>query len=103
VGRDLDRFTYLARPATFFSITDASSVDLGATYAYTPEVATFDDDGMQFLRNGEARHLAGVDLTYRYVPLEQASYRGLVWGSELLYNREHWNVGDDVAPVYRGK
>jgi hypothetical protein len=103
VPRDLDRFTYLFRPATFFSITDANSVDLGATYAYTPEVATFDEGGARMLRNGEARHLAGVDLTYRYTPLEQASYRGLTWGTEFLYNREHWNVGDDAAPVFRGE
>src|SRR6185295_4486892 len=33
VPRALSRFTYLARPATFFSLNDSNSVDLGATLA----------------------------------------------------------------------
>src|SRR5439155_362114 len=42
---------------------------------------------------GASRTLAGIDLTYRYSPLSQASYRGLVWGTELLYNQEDRPVG----------
>jgi hypothetical protein len=84
VSRDLSQFTYLGRAATFFSLTDANSVDLGGSWAYTPEVK---------IDNGAARHLAALDLTYRYAPLAQASYRGLVWGTELLYNQEDRPVG----------
>ena len=82
--RDFSQFTYLGRGATFFNLNDANSIDLGTSYAYTPEVK---------LDGGASRHLAGVDLTYRYVPLSQASYRGLTWGSELLYNQEGRPVG----------
>ena len=82
--RDFSQFTYLGRGATFFNLNDANSIDLGTSYAYTPEVK---------LDGGASRHLAGVDLTYRYVPLSQASYRGLTWGSELLYNQEDRPVG----------
>ncbi|HVN83846.1 MAG TPA: hypothetical protein VMW17_03280 [Candidatus Binatia bacterium] len=99
--RDLSKFTYLARPATFFSLNDANSIDLGATYAYTPKVDTFTIDGVEQLRDGKSRHLAGVDLTYRYTPLSQAQYRGLLWGTEFLYNREDPNVGDDATPIFR--
>ena len=84
VSRDLSQFTYLGRAATFFSLTDANSVDLGGSWAYTPEVK---------IDNGASRTLAGIDLTYRYLPLSQASYRGLVWGTELLYNQEDRPVG----------
>src|SRR5919197_923132 len=84
VARDFSQFTYLGRAATFFSLTDANSVDLGGAWAYTPEVKIDD---------GAARHLVGLDLTYRYTPLSQASYRGLVWGTELLYNQEDRPVG----------
>jgi hypothetical protein len=35
-----------------------------------------------------ARNLFGFDLTLRYTPLSQASYRGFIWGSELLVNHE---------------
>jgi hypothetical protein len=84
VPRDLSQFTYLGRAATFFSLTDSNSIDLGGTWAHTPEVK---------LDDGASRNLVGVDLTYRYVPLGQATYRGLVWGTELLYNQEDRPVG----------
>jgi hypothetical protein len=101
VPRDLSKFTYLARPATFISLTDANSIDLGATYAYTPKVDTFTLDGVDQIRDGKSRHLAGIDVTYRYTPLSQAQYRGLIWGTEVLYNREDPNVGDTDTPVFR--
>jgi hypothetical protein len=84
VPRDFSQFTYLGRAQTFLNLSDANSADLGVSYAYTPEVKI--DDGAQ-------RHLAAVDLTYRYAPLAQASYRGLVWGTEVLYNQEDRPVG----------
>jgi len=82
--RDFSEFTYLGRAATFFNLSDANSVDLGGSWAYTPEVKRDD---------GASRHLAGLDLTYRYLPLGEAAYRGLTWGSELLYNQEDRPVG----------
>jgi hypothetical protein len=84
VARDLSQFTYLGRAATFFGLNDANSIDLGGSWAYTPEVK---------LDDGASRNLVGVDLTYRYAPLGQASYRGLVWGTELLHNQEDRPVG----------
>jgi hypothetical protein len=89
VSRDLSEFTYLGRAATFFSLTDANSIDFGGSWAYTPDVK---------IENGASRHLAGVDLTYRYVPLSQSAYRGLVWGTELLYNPEDRPVGGFPTP-----
>ena len=84
VPRDLGQFTYLGRVATFISLSDAHSVDLGASYAYTPQVAS---------EEKAHRHLAGLDITYRYVPPSQAAYRGLVWGTEVFFNRENRPVG----------
>ena len=101
VPRDFSKFTYLGRSATFVSLNDANSLDLGATYAYTPKVDTFALDGVDQVRDGKPRHLAGVDVTYRYTPLSQAQYRGLIWGTEVLYNREDPNVGDPANPVFR--
>src|SRR5215831_15930817 len=84
VPRDLGEFTYLGRAATFLSLSDAHSIDLGVSYAYTPRVA---------IEEKAPRHLVGLDLTYRYVPLSQAAYRGLVWGTEVFFNRENRPVG----------
>ena len=84
VPRDFSKDTYLGRAATFFNLSDASSLDLGGSVAYTPEVA---------LDGGGRRTLSGLDLTYRYVPLSEAAYRGLVWGTEALWNREDRPLG----------
>jgi hypothetical protein len=84
IPRNFSEFTYLGRAATFVNLNDANSFDLGATYAYTPKVK---------LDENHVRHLAGVDLTYRYIPLSQASYRGLIWGTEFLYNHENRPIG----------
>jgi hypothetical protein len=77
--REFSEFTYLGRATTFFSLNDANSIDLGVSAAVTPEVKV---DG------GDNRSLVGLDVTYRYTPLAQASYRGLVWGTEILVNHE---------------
>jgi hypothetical protein len=79
VGRDTSEFTYLGRIATFFNLNDSNSIDLGVSNAYTPEVRSADK---------KPRNLFGVDLTYRYTPLDQSTYRGLIWGSEFLLNTE---------------
>lgn len=84
VPRDFSQFTYLGRAATFLNLNDANSIDLGLSYAYTPGVK---------IDQGANRHLAGVDLTFRYIPLSQVSYRGLIWGTEFLYNRENRPLG----------
>ncbi len=88
VARDLSEFTYLGRAATYLNLSDANGVDLGLSYAYTPEVR---------IENAGQRHLAGVDLTYRYLPLSQTQYHGLIWGTELLYNQEDRPVGGTPA------
>lgn len=99
--RALSQFTYLVKPATFLAINDANSVDVGATYAYTPAIDSFTTGGTAEMRNGKFRGLAGIDVTYRYIPLSQASYRGLTWGTEVLYNHETFNDGTNDEPVFR--
>jgi hypothetical protein len=77
--RDISEFTYMGRVATYFALGDAHGLDLGVSDAYTPEVE---------VDNNHSRNLVDVDLTYRYTPLSQAAYRGLIWGSEFLVNSE---------------
>ena len=80
VARDLSEFTYLVRASTSFSLHDEHSLDVGVSDAYTPEVR---------IENKKGRNLAGLDFIYRYTPLASASYRGFVWGNELLVNHEY--------------
>jgi len=84
VPRGIGAFTYLGRAATFISLSDAHSIDVGVSYAYTPKVE---------IEQKAERHLGGIDITYRYIPLSQAGYRGLVWGTEVLFNREKRPIG----------
>ena len=80
VPRDLSEFTYLgARRRPSSASTDANSIDLGVSYAYTPRVAG---------RRRRDRQLDGADLTYRYMPLAQPRTGASIWGTEVLYNRE---------------
>lgn len=103
VPRDLSQFSYLVRPATFISLNDANSIDLGMTEAYTPSVDSYPVDVGDVVRDGKARYLTGLDITYRYTPLATAAYNGLVWGTEVLYNRENWNVDteDPADPLFQ--
>ncbi|MET0153773.1 MAG: hypothetical protein ABW298_14340 [Candidatus Binatia bacterium] len=78
--RELSQFTYMGRANTYLDLGNAHGVDLGVSDAYTPKV---DVD------EGKSRNLLDVDLTYRYTPLGEAAYRGLVWGNEFLLNSEN--------------
>jgi hypothetical protein len=97
--RPLDRFTYLAHPATFISLNDSNSIDLGLNLAYTPKVNDFTTDDL-VAGHGESRYLTDVDITYRYVPLSQAMYHGLTWGTEVLFNSEDWKASEGT-PVFK--
>src|SRR5262245_19916216 len=83
-SRQLSDFTYLGRAATFLSLTDANSIDLGLSFAGTPRVA---EDV------GEPRYLGDLDLTYRWIPLGASGYRGLIWGPEFRVTSEHRTIG----------
>jgi hypothetical protein len=81
-SRALSRFTGLGRLNTYFDVTDSHSVELGSTIAYTPSVRIPGDT------SGSDRSLAGIDLTYRYQPLDSLTYQAFTWGSELFVNSE---------------
>jgi len=81
-SRAWSRFTYLARLNTYFDVTDHQSIELGSSLAYTPSVRVAGDP------SGGDRTLAGIDLTYRYQPLDSTTYQGLTIGSELFTNSE---------------
>ena len=80
-SRSWSRFTYLGRLQSYFDLTDNHSFELGTSLAYTPSLRISDTSGSQ-------RRLVGVDLTYRYQPLDRTIYQGLTWGSELFVNSE---------------
>ncbi len=86
--RSWSRFTYLARLNTYFDITDNHSIELGTSHAYTPSLRLPGD------RFGGNRILSGIDLTYRYQPLDSVVYQGLTVGSEFFRNSERIGFDD---------
>ncbi len=88
-NRAWSRFTYLTRLASYFDINDNNNVELGSSFAYTPNVRLRHDP------SGGPRLLGGVDLTYRYQPLGSVIYQGFTLGSELFVNNER-RLADDV-------
>ena len=89
-SRSWSRFTYLGRLHTYFDVTDNQSIELGSSLAYTPSNRV---QGDPF---GGDRTLAGIDLTYRYQPLDSTTYQGLTIGSELFTNSERVMRTDDI-------
>jgi hypothetical protein len=83
-ARAWGRFTYLGRLNTYFDISDNHSVELGTSHAYTPSVR------LPGTSEGGDRFLNGIDVTYRYQPLDSAVYQGLTVGSEFFRNSERF-------------
>lgn len=79
-SRAWSRFSFLGRLNTYLDLADNHNVELGSSLAYTPEVRV--NHAKSF------RALTGVDLTYRYQPLESLVYQGFTWGTEVLANSE---------------
>jgi hypothetical protein len=72
--RDFSELTMLARPHTYYDITDTLNAELGATWVGVPQE--------------HQRNLYGVDLTLRHQPGTSGVYQGLVIGSEWYWNQE---------------
>jgi len=87
--RSWSRFTYLGRLHTYFDLTDNHSVELGTSVAFTPSLRLSDI-------NGSNRTLTGIDLTYRYQPLDSTVYQGFTWGSEFYANSERFPFDIEV-------
>jgi uncharacterized protein (UPF0335 family) len=89
-SRTWSRFTYLGRLHTYFDLTDSLGAELGSSLAYTP---SFRAPGDVF---GSDRTLSGIDLTFRYQPLDRTLYQGLTLGGELLVNSERVERPEDL-------
>ena len=81
-SRAWSRFTYLGRLNSYFDLTDNHSIEAGTSLAYTPSIRIAGDP------RGGSRSLSGLDLTYRYQPLDSTLHQGVTVGAELFGNSE---------------
>ncbi len=68
--------TWLARPLTYFDLTETASVELGGTFAVRP--------------SEKRRNLYGVDVTFRHQPGTSGFYQGTVLAGEWIWNDEEF-------------
>jgi hypothetical protein len=81
-SRAWSRFTYLGRLNSYFDVTDNHSIEAGTSLAYTPSIRVAGD------ARGGSRSLSGLDLTYRYQPLDSTLHQGVTVGAEFFGNSE---------------
>jgi hypothetical protein len=81
-SRAWSRFTYLGRLNSYFDVTDNHSIEVGTSLAYTPSIRVAGD------ARGGSRSLSGLDLTYRYQPLDSTLHQGVTVGAEFFGNSE---------------
>jgi hypothetical protein len=95
------RLNYLGRVRAYRDLTEASNLDLGASFAFGPgaleagdhdldheeEIAPGHDDDVEALTAFDKR-LVGIDATFRYRPLRGALYRRLNLRTELIWSTQ---------------
>ena len=78
--RDFSELTVLARPHTYFDLTDTLNLELGGTWFGVPQ--------------DHQLNVYGADLTLRHQPGTSGAYQGFVIGSEWYWNQQR--VIDEV-------
>lgn len=81
--RNIGELNLLGRAQTYFDLTDAINLELGASWLGVPA----DGD----------RNLWGGDVTFRHQPGTSGFYQGLVWGTEWLWNDQRFRTHDDTG------
>ncbi len=74
VRSPVDRFLYNGHLKNFWDLTDNATLELGLSGATGPNVAGF------------STFLGGVDLTYKWKPLQFNTYQSLVLQTEMLWS-----------------
>jgi hypothetical protein len=72
---------------SFFDLTPAQSLNLGASYATGVRQITENLSGRT--------HLGGLDVTYQWKPLARGKYRSFLWQTELMGGTRETEGGDN--------
>lgn len=85
-GRKWDAMTYNARLFTYIPAGENHGLDIGVSEAYTPRQNFI--GGVANMDSNNRRYLTGVDVTYRYEPLNKNVFRKVLWAFEGFHNNE---------------
>ena len=106
---DRSKLNYLGRVRAYRDLTEATNIDLGASFAFGPanlagendrayekEEAQAEDHG-ELEAFGLNKQLFGIDATLRYRPLRGALYRRLNLATELVWSRQDLPAGGQTT------
>ncbi|MFA5144091.1 MAG: hypothetical protein WC522_08025 [Candidatus Omnitrophota bacterium] len=96
-GSDSKDLVYLGHLKTFFDLNEESTVELGSSLA-----AGSNNEGHgRFGKNMTT--LEGIDLTYKWHPLQKGLYKSLTFQNELLFSQKDRPYFDDGTDIIDGK
>jgi hypothetical protein len=100
--RHLGGWNYWGRLSTYFELTPDISLEPGISGLWNPHTKAqwdptvtplpADVSGNTFTER--ERRLAGVDLVLSYKPLRNNQFKSLIWGTEVLYSDNRYDVTD---------
>jgi len=101
--RSFDELNFWSRLSTYFDLTPDWQAEMGVSGLWNPRT---DDRGGVDAFTGPGgvptteheRRLGGVDFLLRYVPLRDNQFRGVTWGTELLYSDNRYLADPDGTP-----
>jgi hypothetical protein len=79
------RYLYLAHLKNFWDLTDNATLELGLSGATGPNAF------------GYTTTLGGVDLTYKWKPLQYNTYQSFIWQTEALLSKEGTGSPEDLV------
>lgn len=90
------KLAYVGRVRAFRDLTEGTNLEIGTSFAFGPTDVGFDlpiEEGVA--ENGVFnKRLFGIDVTFRYRPLQRAIYRRLNVRTELVWSRQ--DLPDDL-------
>ncbi len=77
---DNNRFVYLGHLKNFFTLSDNATLEFGLSGVTGPNDSS------------NVTNMAGVDLTYKWKPVQLNTYKSLTWQTELLYSNAKYSA-----------
>lgn len=87
-GADSDDFAHLARLKSFYDLSPASTLELGASFGVAPNTSGHGADRSM---------IEGFDVTYRWKPKEAGLYKSFLWQSEVLFAQTDLVGGQETS------
>lgn len=90
-GRSWSEFTYNARLFTYLPLGDNHGFDIGVSEAFIPKQPETTGFPISGAVSNQKKFLTGMDITYRYEPLQNNSFRKITLGVEVFNNQAMFN------------